>query len=74
MELMIDPDVQAVLEFMQSNLQASRLVAVACALPQMATLLWGHYPQEHCCALTLTMPKPHPSPVCAIPTGKAIIT
>ena len=46
MQFEIDPDVQAVLEFMQGRIQACKLVGIAEALPQIAKLLWGHNPQE----------------------------
>ena len=48
-----DQDVQAVLEFMQSNIEASKLEAVADCLPQLARLLWGHNPQEPIRAISL---------------------
>jgi len=63
MDLMADPYIKSVLEFMQQRLPACKLVAVADCLPQMARLLWGHYAQEPCVAITLTAPKvPNPSP------------
>jgi hypothetical protein len=46
MRFEVDSDVQAVLEFMQGEIQACKLVGVAEALPQMARLLWGHCQQE----------------------------
>ena len=54
MQFEIDPDVQAVLEFMQGRIQACKLVGIAEALPQMARLLWNHNGQEpvHPCSLT----------------------
>ncbi len=58
MELSVDPEVQAVLEFMQTNLPACRLVAIADSLPQLARLLWGRYPQEPCDVITLSVAKP----------------
>jgi predicted alpha/beta hydrolase family esterase len=51
-----------VLEFMQENIPASRLIGVAESLPQMARLLWAITPQEPIQALLLVLPKtPHPS-------------
>lgn len=64
MEMKVDSDVQSVLEFMQQNIQASRLTGVADSLPQMARLLWSRYPQEPCFAVSLVQPKKdqgHPS-------------
>ena len=54
MRFEVDSDVQSVLEFMQSQIQACKLVGVAEALPQMARLLWNHNQQEpvHPCSLT----------------------
>jgi hypothetical protein len=46
MEIVLDPDVQAVAEFMQQRMQASRLVAVANGLAGIAPLLWGRYQRE----------------------------
>lgn len=42
----IDSDVQAVAEFMQARIAASRLVAVADGLAAIAPLLWGRYKPE----------------------------
>jgi hypothetical protein len=42
----INEETQAVLEFMQSNIPVSRIIAVAETLPQMAKLLWAMHPQE----------------------------
>lgn len=62
MQLVADEHVKAVLEFMQANTPASKLCGVADSLPQMARLLWGHYPQEPCIGLVLTLAKtPQPS-------------
>ena len=73
MELIIDPDVRSVLEFMQERLPACKLVPVAKALLGMATLLWGHYSQEPCQILTLESPKrmAHQSQSDAIESGPA---
>ena len=51
--LVADPDVQAVAEFMQARIAASRLVAVADGLAAMAPLLWGRYAAEAVQALRL---------------------
>lgn len=57
MELIINPDVKSILEFMQDRIPVCRLVAIAESLPSMAKLLWDRYPQEPCPALTLDVPK-----------------
>jgi hypothetical protein len=56
--LVIDEDVKAVLEFIQDKIPASKLVAVSERLPEMARLLWGHFPQEPCHVLNLELKKP----------------
>lgn len=43
MVLIIDENVRAVAEFMQANMDASRLVNVAASIHALAPLLWGHY-------------------------------
>jgi len=45
MEAVIDPDVKAVAEFMQSNIEARKLVGVAESLRAIAPILWGRYNQ-----------------------------
>jgi hypothetical protein len=45
-ELVFDNDLKMVLEFMQDNIPAAKLTGIAETLPQMARLLWAHYPQE----------------------------
>jgi hypothetical protein len=56
MQFEVDSDVQAVLEFMQLNIPAAKLVGVAESASQMARLLWGHNPQEPVqpCSLTFS--------------------
>jgi hypothetical protein len=44
--LVIDDDVHAVLEFMQKNIPAGRLVAVAAGISSLAPILWGEYQPE----------------------------
>jgi hypothetical protein len=56
MEFFLDSDVKLVLEFMQSNLPAHKLVTVSDVLPQMARLLWGRFPQEPCPSIELRVP------------------
>jgi hypothetical protein len=57
MEVEMDGDVRIVLEFMQRNLPAARLVAVAeearKEARKLAPILWGHYPTEEVRALKL---------------------
>jgi hypothetical protein len=43
MNFKIDPDVQAVLEFMQTNIPADKLIGVSKGVQGMAQILWGHY-------------------------------
>jgi hypothetical protein len=65
MQLAADEHVKAVLEFMQDNVPIAKLIGIAESLPQMARLLWGHYPQEPCVSLRLMLAKtaePSPSP------------
>jgi hypothetical protein len=45
-ELKIDGHVRQVLAFMQSNIPVHKLVGIAERLPELARLLWDHYPQE----------------------------
>lgn len=48
MRLELDPDVQAVAEFMQASMPASKLVAVAQAMGALAPVLWGKFEPEDC--------------------------
>jgi hypothetical protein len=56
MELVIDPDLKSVAEFMQEQLPANRLVAVANGLAGIAPLLWGQYQSEEVETLRLVSP------------------
>jgi hypothetical protein len=56
--LTIDPEVHAVVEFMQRNLQCSHMVAVAEAVAKLAPILWGRYAAEQVTPLQLVLPKP----------------
>lgn len=49
----IDPDLQAVAEFMQRSIPTARLVSVAAGLHAMAPLLWGQH--EACAIRPLTL-------------------
>ena len=51
--LVIDDDVHAVLEFMQTNIPATRLVAVAAGIAELAPVVWGEYQPEPVPALRL---------------------
>jgi hypothetical protein len=53
MQLTADKDVKAVLEFMQEKVPASKLVAVADQVSELARLLWGHYPADEITPLQL---------------------
>jgi hypothetical protein len=44
--LVMDADVQAVAEFMQANVRASRLLAVSQWLAVLAPVLWSQYQPE----------------------------
>ena len=46
MNFEVDPDIQAVAEFMQRSLPASRLVGVAAGMHALAPLLWGRHLAE----------------------------
>jgi hypothetical protein len=54
MDFMVDRDLQAVVEFMQSTLPTNKLLSVSEALPQMARLLWSNNPQEPCIGAILS--------------------
>jgi hypothetical protein len=57
LKVAIDVDVKAVLEFIQDNVPANKLIAVSERLPEFARLLWGHFPQESCNVLRLELEK-----------------
>ena len=62
MQVILDSDVQAVLEFMQDRNPAARLLAVAEGLPKIARLLWDGTQQEPFRVASLTVSKTlHPS-------------
>jgi uncharacterized protein (DUF2267 family) len=56
-ELVLDQDVKSVLEFMQDNIPAEKLIAVAESMPKLARLLWEYLPQEPMPILVLRLPK-----------------
>ena len=51
--MIVDDDVQAVAEFMQGKIAASRLVAVADGLAAIAPLLWGRFQPDAIQAIRL---------------------
>jgi len=57
MQFSADEHVQIVLEFLQSNIPANKLMGIAECLPQMARLLWGHFQQEPFIPIELRLPK-----------------
>jgi len=56
MDLIIDDDVKAVAEFMQSSMAAAKLVSVAEAVAALAPVLWGKFEPEGIDALRLKSP------------------
>ncbi|ALK96999.1 MULTISPECIES: hypothetical protein [unclassified Massilia] len=52
-DLMMDDDLKRVMEFMQCNMSASKLVGVAQAAAAMAPIIWGQYEREEVHALAL---------------------
>jgi hypothetical protein len=51
MNVEMDEDVKAVVEFMQRNIAASRLVVVSDSIKSLAQILWGHFDREEIKAL-----------------------
>jgi hypothetical protein len=56
MELVIDPDVKAVAEFMQERFRASRLRSIADGVAALGPLLWSEYEVESLRTLRLIAP------------------
>lgn len=54
MNLAMDDDLKIVAGFMQANVPASKLVAVARNLDAIAPLLWGHYAAQAVVPLTIS--------------------
>ena len=74
MNLTMDEDVQRVCEFMQTSMAASKLVAVAGSVAQLAPVLWGRYQGEDVTALALEAISPqftHASPSPPVAIGSA---
>ena len=57
MDLVLDSDIKAVLEYMQANVPASKLIGVAERVQELARPLWGQFPQEPCHSISLVSPK-----------------
>lgn len=53
MNLIVDPDVKAVLEFMQTNIPASKLRNVARGVDELTDLIWGHIGTEEVALMRL---------------------
>jgi hypothetical protein len=60
MNVDMDEDVKAVIEFMQRNIAASKLVAVSDSIKALAPILWWHFDREEIRALHLV-----PDPIVA---------
>jgi hypothetical protein len=56
MQIQVDPDVQAVLEFMQKNIPADKLIGVAIGIRDVAQALWGH--NVHTSVLPMSLAPP----------------
>ena len=56
MELNLDQDVKATMEFMQTQIPAEKLVGVAKAISGLSESLWGHYSPKGFVAITLDFP------------------
>lgn len=58
MQVEIDPNVQAVADYMQQHVPATKLVGVANRLAEVAGLLWGHHEPEDVSAMRLIRSDP----------------
>jgi len=56
LDLVVDRDVKAVLEFMQANIPTARLIGVVESLPKIGRLLWDQYEQEPVEAIRMKLP------------------
>ena len=72
MQVEMDEHLKAVVEFMQKNVPAEKLLSVADALKDVARPLWGRFPQEPCMVLRLCEAKSGPSQPIASESGLAI--
>lgn len=54
----MDPDLQAVAEFMQANLPVAKLVPIATAIGLLAPILWGRYAADEIVPLLLSADPP----------------
>lgn len=55
-ELILDPDVKAVVEFIQRSFQCRRMVSIANGVAALAPILWGHWEAEDVETLRLQEP------------------
>ncbi len=58
MAALMDADIQAVVQFMQTHVPAARLVSVAAGLHALAPVMWGQYPCEAIKPLTVSPDDP----------------
>lgn len=58
MSIQSDPDLLSVVEFMQAEVPADKLVSLSLALSRIAPALWGHFQATEVRALTLGGAKP----------------
>ena len=58
MNFVLDPDVQAVAEFMQRNFSATRLVPIANGIAKLSPVIWGQFSQEELVLARLVPPPP----------------
>ena len=54
MSLVIDSDVESVVAFMQSSIDAERLLGVSDAVAKIAPLIWSGYARRHIDVVSLT--------------------
>jgi len=53
MQLEIDPDVMAVITFMQANMPVSKLAPVSSAIGRLGPILWDRFDEEEVISLCL---------------------
>jgi hypothetical protein len=56
LDLLLDPDVKTVLEFMQTRIPTEKLIGVASGVSAIAGTLWGQYAQKSVIAMMLVHP------------------
>lgn len=69
MTLEMDSDVKKVMEFMQTNMAADRLIGVAAAVGNLAPILWGRYGHEEVHPLLFRYPSLQSAASGSIPAG-----